>query len=451
MPWVQRTGSSRIGGLLAGLGAILLIGGVAAVYFVRQPAAAVRTADVELMALRERLAGVRAHSPENQWPAFVAILDDVVRGHEAGGGGPIVTGEPGQQSMDWPVSFVIDAPGEDAEIRQRVLAELDRLRVFERVDTLDGQRCVPPLSVDLLVSGKARQLGRILRFRMQQTQSPAEFTRDVERLRRIAAAIRSQRILISELTASAIEGLIASAAVHSAVTRPPNPALATAMITALRIDDAPKWASSIDGERLFVLNEVREGRSRDALATGSATRGADAALRELATRVDAPTRPRAAWYASLTVDPGPLGVAGVLIPSTRFVTSRDQSVVRARAAQTIVALETRIAATGKVPERLEELVPEFFDALPIDPFSGEPLRYRVRTAAELAAYVAAAGADGGVLRPGPKPGPRPYLLYSVGADGVDNGGVAAAKPFEALSVVTTPASDFVLSPDEGRW
>jgi hypothetical protein len=55
------------------------------------------------------------------------------------------------------------------------------------------------------------------------------------------------------------------------------------------------------------------------------------------------------------------------------------------------------------------------------------------------------------LPPAPKPGPRPYLLYSVAADGVDNGGVMAAqKPWETLREVTKPPSDFVLSPDEGR-
>jgi hypothetical protein len=42
------------------------------------------------------------------------------------------------------------------------------------------------------------------------------------------------------------------------------------------------------------------------------------------------------------------------------------------------------------------LVPEFLPQLPADPFNGQPLRYVMQ--------------------------PDHYLLYSVGQDGVDNGG-----------------------------
>jgi phosphatidylserine/phosphatidylglycerophosphate/cardiolipin synthase-like enzyme len=46
-------------------------------------------------------------------------------------------------------------------------------------------------------------------------------------------------------------------------------------------------------------------------------------------------------------------------------------------AETAIAIERyRLANGNAVPERLEELVPAFLDAVPVDPFDGNPLRYR---------------------------------------------------------------------------
>jgi len=70
-------------------------------------------------------------------------------------------------------------------------------------------------------------------------------------------------------------------------------------------------------------------------------------------------------------------------------------------ARTALAIERYRLATGKVPERLEELVPRYLKEVPIDPFGGQPIRYR-RT----------------------DPG---YLLYSVNDDGQDNSGKEKAE------------------------
>lgn len=84
-----------------------------------------------------------------------------------------------------------------------------------------------------------------------------------------------------------------------------------------------------------------------------------------------------------------------------------------RAAQTAIRGETERQLTvaalaitrfrmrhGKLPSSLQELVPEFLPAEPWDPMSGKALRYRLK--------------DGG------------FALYSVGEDGVDNGGDATS-------------------------
>ncbi len=65
-------------------------------------------------------------------------------------------------------------------------------------------------------------------------------------------------------------------------------------------------------------------------------------------------------------------------------------------ARTALAIERYRLATGKAPEKLEELVPRYLAQVPIDPFDGRPIRYRP-------------------TQPG-------YLLYGVGMDGQDNGG-----------------------------
>src|SRR5665213_2234543 len=62
-----------------------------------------------------------------------------------------------------------------------------------------------------------------------------------------------------------------------------------------------------------------------------------------------------------------------------------------------IALKRFQLKHGKLPGSLDELSPEFFAKVPIDPYDGKPLRYHPK-------------ADGR------------YLLYSVGEDGVDDGG-----------------------------
>ena len=63
------------------------------------------------------------------------------------------------------------------------------------------------------------------------------------------------------------------------------------------------------------------------------------------------------------------------------------------------ALREYILEHGRSPETLAELVPRYLAAIPGDPFSGHPLVYRQRG--------------------------NGYLLYSVGANGIDDGGAAA--------------------------
>jgi tetratricopeptide (TPR) repeat protein len=84
-------------------------------------------------------------------------------------------------------------------------------------------------------------------------------------------------------------------------------------------------------------------------------------------------------------------------------------------ARTALAIERYRLATGKLPEQLADLVPQYLEEVPTDPFDGRPIRYK-RT----------------------EPG---YRLYSILEDGQDNGGkdkseVARGDPYDWPFIVT---------------
>ncbi|MEX2174250.1 MAG: hypothetical protein WD872_07800, partial [Pirellulaceae bacterium] len=73
-----------------------------------------------------------------------------------------------------------------------------------------------------------------------------------------------------------------------------------------------------------------------------------------------------------------------------------RSITVARLLQTDLAIRLYRHDQGRPPDRLDDLAPRYLSAVPLDPFSGQPLVYR--------------------------PGTYSFVLYSVGQDGVDNGG-----------------------------
>jgi DNA-binding transcriptional MerR regulator len=86
-----------------------------------------------------------------------------------------------------------------------------------------------------------------------------------------------------------------------------------------------------------------------------------------------------------------------------------------RLALTAVALEQFRATHNQYPTALSELVPNYLDATPMDPFDGQPLRYRKQDAG--------------------------YVLYSIGPDLKDDGGkrMTAKGGDMVFTVVTPPA------------
>ncbi len=74
-----------------------------------------------------------------------------------------------------------------------------------------------------------------------------------------------------------------------------------------------------------------------------------------------------------------------------------------------LALRCYKAETGRTPAKLDELVPKYLPTIPSDPFGGRPLVYRKQGAT--------------------------WLLYSIGPDLVDNGGVPGPRGLQKGDIV----------------
>ena len=86
-----------------------------------------------------------------------------------------------------------------------------------------------------------------------------------------------------------------------------------------------------------------------------------------------------------------------------------QFVAEARVTRTALAVERYRLAQGQSPERLDDLCPRFLDSVPLDPIDGRPLRYRK-------------------LEKG-------FVVYSVGANGADDGGTREDDPKHKLATL----------------
>lgn len=129
---------------------------------------------------------------------------------------------------------------------------------------------------------------------------------------------------------------------------------------------------------------------------------------------------------SFPPDPGMMMVS-LIVPaySRAFTTAENLNQQRDATAASLEVARYR-AKYGEWPGSLDDLVPEFLDAVPVDRFSGDPLRYRV-------------------LARGP-------VLYSVGMDRDDDGGRSAER---AMSWVPSDLVESRVAEDpaafDGDW
>jgi len=108
--------------------------------------------------------------------------------------------------------------------------------------------------------------------------------------------------------------------------------------------------------------------------------------------------------------------AQVLLPAVgRIAVLDSRGRVHLDLARTALAIERYRLAKGDVPGQLADLVPTYLEQVPIDPFDGQPIRYRET-----------------------EPG---YVLWSVNEDGKDNGGkerddVVKGDPYDLCVIMT---------------
>lgn len=98
----------------------------------------------------------------------------------------------------------------------------------------------------------------------------------------------------------------------------------------------------------------------------------------------------------------------------RLFEAAARSRARNDATMAAIAMERHRRRQGSLPEDLTQLVPELLPTVPVDPFSGRPLRYVVDD-------------DG-------------YVIYNIGADGIDNQGEGddSGKPDDVLRIKLPP-------------
>ena len=92
-----------------------------------------------------------------------------------------------------------------------------------------------------------------------------------------------------------------------------------------------------------------------------------------------------------------IGLRSFNIDLSRYISTELRNITELRTAQTAIAVQRYRLAKGKLPQQLKNLVPDYLDVVPTDPFDGKELRYK-------------------------KPD-RGFVVYSIGEDLSDDGGV----------------------------
>jgi hypothetical protein len=132
----------------------------------------------------------------------------------------------------------------------------------------------------------------------------------------------------------------------------------------------------------------------------------------------------------IEIDELPTGFAPLelLLPAWgRLFIESDASKAQLAGSRLAVGIEAYRAKHGQYPENLPALVPEIFPAIPADPFARDGFCYKR-------------------IDPATDPQHRSFLLYTIGADGEDNGGREHENPVNALSPIPPGKGfDFVIN------
>ncbi|MCU0918424.1 MAG: type II secretion system protein GspG [Planctomycetes bacterium] len=231
---------------------------------------------------------------------------------------------------------------------------------------------------------------------------------------RLGEALRRQPLAVNSLAGNryntiallSLERILSRAAPTDCQLRELGDVLATT-------GDAPSLVDTMITERCLMIENCRQlfstwGRRPGGLVhrlPGTKERVLADILHHMETCVDAARLPgaqRMARFHGIRRDVR--GLSGLhaavkaMVPGMGGIAEHDLvSRTHLDLARSALALERYRLANGAPPSALGALVPQYLDAVPLDPFDGHPIRYRLR--------------------------PSGYILYSADTDGQDNGGL----------------------------
>lgn len=347
-----------------------------------------------------------------------------------------------------------------AEGVPEALARLVTQRRFERPLPATGQM----ITFMLPELGRARALARYNAGRMfvaLEQNDHAEFVAAYEQTLTLGRIFGHQFTLIDHLVAIAIHSLIFNRLYEALTERPlPEPVLRRLLEATDRQAPLPPIALAFEGERIRLHDFIQWTHTDDGRGSGRFMPTAIASIGVFAGTGAVPFPAFSEWrlfnlaglvfpskaattrrgdqfydnlirYSRLTPQerrtdrfqpdayvetlPKRYLVLRLMLPAAgQGIQSRDQYETQLAALRILIAIELFNAANGRYPASLDELAPSILPEIPLDPIGGQPFGYRLLKPEEDTVR----RADGS---------PRPYLLWSVGADGVDQGGHMRAK------------------------
>jgi hypothetical protein len=338
------------------------------------------------------------------------------------------------------------------EVVEALTANAEALGLFHRAAELTQSRYPINLSDSLFTNihhlAKLKGAAQVLRAQTAVAITETDSAVAAEAIGGIFVAGRSmatEPLMISQLVAYAINAIgiqtLQFAVNAGAFTEPELAAMQSAVSKA---DDIESAARGLMGERAFFISGLSDPSKFIAMTRAGPPSGieeiasevilqplarvsgfwqrdlrfgVDALTTHLAwTRLDDPHRIQAVtnWSTLMIQAKSRYYImTGMLLPAIeKFVSKDANNRAQARTALVAIAIERfRLANDGKLPDELSSLVPGYLEKVPFDPFDGQPLRYKRTEKGYMVYSIGPDEADNGGIEP--PPGPKPRSLWDV--------------------------------------
>lgn len=317
--------------------------------------------------------------------------------------------------------------------------------------------------------GKYRNLARLNGSRMylaHQAREDEELVKAYEQTLMLGRIAGHGSFLIEYLVAVAIDALAMSELREELVERVPSEPVLVKLLAAMDRQVLPPMTIAIEGERLSVMDTIQWTHTDDGNGSGRLilTKAAElgsmwgstpqlglmgewkilnmmgvafpskaANIRKVDEffgivkgAIESPFNQRSPAAIDAMVDqlPERYTLLRMILPAWgKAVQTHDQWRATWDGTRVMLAIEIYRARHGNYPASLGDLAPAVLPMVPMDHYSGKPFGYRR-------------------LNPGES---RGYLLYTVGPDGMDNGGVQPKSRHDAFSAQRGRGFDYVLN------